>query len=394
MHRIEIRIPQKLFGVAVWTVLFLTALPVSHALAQKGKPKPPLPPPSPPIVTTQEIVYSTYNSQGIQSLVVADRDGTNRVVIDMGKWYHVPSWHPDGDEIIFSSAIPEPGIWSIRLNRGSPAGVSAATRLVPTIMTDGLTTPVWSPLPIDFQDGSNPRHVIAYADRPVGKTTNDIFIWDPETSSHNLTNDDSHWESYPTWSPDGSQLVIVHTSATGDYPYDMKLLTLGFGAVFCAGGQNVCEIAPQESLVRRLEPDPGASTLDCYVPADGDQPSPLCGPTIDILRPKFGNTGHEIALSSSGIWVVPLDAPEDAHNLIANIVNFPSGTAPSWSPDDRQIVYWGSISSKRTVCGRKNWNGLVKINSDGSPFSNGCYVEFIIDGPGRDPSWWRGTVQP
>ena len=372
--RSELNLLRKYFWMVVWTGLLFLAPSVNQALAQKGKPKPPPPPSSPPIVTTQEIVYSTGDS-----LVVTDNDGTNQVVIASGQWFNVPSWHPDGTEIIFSSAIPEPGIWSIKLNRGSPAGVSAATRLAATTLTDGLSTPVWSPLPIDFKDG-NPRHLIAYADRPVGKTNYEIFIWDPTTaSSYNLTNDDSHWESYPTWSPNGSQLVIVHTSATGDYPYDMKLLTLGFGAD-CPAGQSVCEIERQESLV-------------CYVPAEGDHPSPLCGPTIALLRPKFGNTGHEITLSSSGIWVVPLDAPEDARNLIADIANFPSGTSPSWSPDDRQIIYSGSIGSKRTVCGRKNWSGVVKINTDGSPFSNGCLVEFIIDGPGLTPSWWRGGLQ-
>jgi Tol biopolymer transport system component len=209
-------------------------------------------------------------------LVVVNRDGTNQTVIASGQWYNVPSWHPDGNEIIFSGAIPETGIWSIRLNRGSPSGVSPPRRIVPQTVWGGVTTPVWSPLPIDFQDGLPPRHVIAYGDRPAGKTNNDIFLWDPETAtSYNLTRDDNHYESYPTWSPDGLQLVIVHTSATGDYPYDMKLLTLGFGAD-CPAGQSVCEIAPQESLARRLEPDPGTSTPDCYVPAGATQPSPLC----------------------------------------------------------------------------------------------------------------------
>lgn len=394
MQRSETNLLRKFFWMVVWTGLLFLAPSVNQALAQKGKPKPPPPPPSPPIVTTQEIVFGTHNSQGIQSLVVADRDGTNRVVIDSSKWYHVPSWHPAGDEIIFSSAIPEPGIWTIKLNRGSPAGVSVATRLVPTTMTDGLTTPVWSPLKINFKDGSDPRHVIAYADRPVGKTTTDIFIWDPETvSSYNLTNDDSHWEFYPTWSPDGSQLVIVYTSATGDYPYDMKLLTLGFGGD-CPAGRSVCETQPQESLVRRISPDPGSSVNDCYVPVGATEPSPLCGPTTALIRPKFGNTGQHIVLSADGIWTVPLDAPETAENLFAIIANFPSGSGPSWSPDDSQIIYRGSVGSQRSVCGKKNWEGIARINFDGAQFSNGCYVEFLINGPSRDPSWWRGAAQP
>ena len=75
-------------------------------------------------MTTQEIVYWTYNNQGVHSLVVADKDGSKQTIIDSGKWYNVPSWHPNGDEIIFSSAIPETGIWSIKLNRGSPTGSS------------------------------------------------------------------------------------------------------------------------------------------------------------------------------------------------------------------------------------------------------------------------------
>jgi hypothetical protein len=116
--------------------------------------------------------------------------------------------------------------------------------------------------------------------------------------------------------------------------------------------------------------------------------------TTTLIRPKFGNTSQGVALSSDGLWVVPLDAPEDAYNLIANIANFPSGSNPSWSPDDNQIIYRGSVGSQRSVCGKKNWNGIVKINVNGAQFSNGCLVEFVITGPAQDPSWWRGPVQP
>jgi hypothetical protein len=364
--------------------IFLFLFLMDSGFAQKGKPKPPPTPPPAPVVTTQEIVYSTSNNQGVQFLVVANADGSGQITIASGQWYNVPSWHPNGNEIIFSSAIPKPGIWSIKLNRNSSTGVSPATRIVPQNFWGGQTTPVWSPISIDFQDSHGPRHVIAYADRPANRTNLNIFLWDPATeSSFNLTHEENHWESYPTWSPDGSHLVIVQTSATGGYPYDMKFLSLAFGTDDCGLGQNAC-VTAQQSLVRRISPDPGPSIPDCYAPS-----SPLCGDTTALLRPKFGNTGEEIALGGD-LWIVPISDPAAAYNLIANIAHFPSGSRPNWSPDDTQIIYQGSIGSQRTVCGKKNWQGIARINANGDQFSNGCYVEFLINGPAQDPSWWRG----
>jgi hypothetical protein len=161
----------------------------------------------------------------------------------------------------------------------------------------------------------------------------------------------------------------------------MKLLDLAFGTDDCGPGQIAC-VTAQQSLVRRISPD----LPDCSPPS-----SPLCGDTIALLRPKFGNTGEEIALGNIGdLWIVPISDPAAAYNLIADIANFPSGSSPSWSPDDTQIIYRGSIGSQRTVCGKKNWQGIARINANGDQFSNGCFVEFVISGPTQDPSWWRG----
>jgi Tol biopolymer transport system component len=369
-----------IFWTVVWTELLFLAPSVNQALAQKGKPKPPPPPPPAPVVTDQDVVYRTYDKQGTQYLVVAKNDGTNQVIIDQGKWYNSMSWHPDGEGILFTSSIPQSGIWSIRFQRNSPAPV-------PTLLKAGnvaiRTSPGWSPVPLPFPD-SEARHVIAYSHKPTGGKWR-IRLWEPTSGKIlELTGERDFNYGHPSWSGDGSQLqlVVTETSAEDGYPYDLKLLTLGPG-LGCPVDWSVC-LTEESSLVRRIDPDQG----DCY------EPSQLCGDTIAILSPSFSNTGDEIAVTSDGgIWLIDKTSPAgNGTEILSNSVDIPWGTHSTWSPDDTEIMYRAAIGTT-PICGVKNWEGIMKVKLDGT-YPNGCRVQFLIKAPAHEPSWWRGAVQP
>jgi TolB protein len=191
----------------------------------------------------QKMAAVGYASQSTSSIYVFGVEDGNltRLTNTSGVWDSEPSWSPDGARIAFTRIYPDQGkreeVWVMDADGGdqhwigveglaakwSPDGsrfIYTSNRSgnyeIYTSNIDGTNErqwtntsanesfPTWSP------DGSR----IAYSastgewNTMENTTTNEIYVMDAEgTNVHQLT-DNTAYDSYPRWSPDGSLIVF------------------------------------------------------------------------------------------------------------------------------------------------------------------------------------------
>jgi Tol biopolymer transport system component len=169
----------------------------------------------------------------------------------------------------------------------------------------------------------------------------DAVVTDPEIPPENTTDTNLSEESWPAWSPDGTQTTFDLVNGLGRDIWVMDFVT-------DPDGSN-----PQGLNRTNLSNDPDSgNTISSWKP-DGTK----------IAFAALRDTDFEI-------YVINSDGSE-----LTNLTNnSASDNAPSWSPDGTRIAFWSDRGSNRDI---------YVMNADGSGLAR------LTDDPGRDtsPTW-------
>jgi TolB protein len=226
--------------------------------------------------------------------------------------------------------------------------------------------------------------------------TNDteVFIVDPVTGdAFNLTKAPASEERYPSWSPDGRQ--VVFTSDRGDgRTYDLYLLDadgtnlrqlthLAAGSVaywpsWTADGRWVYFNEGTASVIGRVHPDGTSveivtSGRDGHISPDGTR----------IVYTERGGRGW-------GVFTMDTTG-RNRRQIVPNESEI-GGVAPVWSSDGRRIAYSGQVDQVAEIftCdadGSRNeqLTHLGKISSSPAFSPDGRYLTFRV----TDFAYWR-----
>ena len=222
--------------------------------------------------THRELIHRAASSSTMTSGLA--KPSTSEVV-------HELSWSPAAYKQYVYSSSNDIGDYDVFLSGGSPIGASE--------FADGGAQ--WSP------QGTK----VVFTSSRTGD--GDLYLVDAadlSTAPVRLTSHEGASGVYPTWSPDGKQLVYVAHSKMGDNLWWMP--------------------STQHNPIR-ITRNKGSQT-----------------------RPTFSPNGRDVAYyvknETSGqfdIYVFTIGAPSDPKKIVSDVV--PNTSGPVWSPDGRFMVY-------------------------------------------------------
>lgn len=137
-----------------------------------------------------QIAFSRVQGR-VQELAVMDWDGAGlRNVTSNGSQNILPSWHPGGGQLLYTSFVRStPDLWMIPSGGGRPKRIS--TR--PGLNTGGVFAPDGGKLALTLSiDGNSEIYLLTASGEIIKRLTSAPSI-----------------DSSPTWSPDGGQIAFV-----------------------------------------------------------------------------------------------------------------------------------------------------------------------------------------
>jgi dipeptidyl aminopeptidase/acylaminoacyl peptidase len=267
-----------------------------------------------PIVLGDGEEWIAYEGiEGFVELVRPDGSGRHRVLSNTDAWQGTPDWSPDGRQLVFARGNGSASnIWITDADGSGGRALTPDTeRCGPCLYQDWTR---WSP------DGQS----IAFVNQEFDISRHlrsDLAIADVATGAvRTVVSSDTQKFSSPSWSPDGSRIVLsvatYRTLATADRD-DSSLLSLELAIVDVS--------AAEPALV----PIPGLPALPG--------------------RPAWSPDGTRIAFTAgdSGSGSAIYTASPDGGDVV-ELDRTPPGAVletPAWTPDGQHVLYVTSASS-------------------------------------------------
>ncbi|WP_147915545.1 DUF11 domain-containing protein [Ruania zhangjianzhongii] len=263
-----------------------------------------------------------------------------------------PAFSPNGSQIVFSAQQSAGAEWHLMIGDVLPAaegpGVSDVRALdYPTLTGAADYQPAWSP---DGQHLAFVREYPAEGERGADGPQVQILDWDsgtltelPLPAGPAVTHTDSRWAAAPTWSPDGSGLLV--TGNVGEQPMD-------------AFGPTDPDTSSTGSLwYYHLDTDTVHHVTVSEEGCGGDDP---CNVPIEARTAAWSPDPSIVAVapeSSSGAWQLTL--PEDLPPAGSNDLVLAEGAEPidtdielpplqdlAWDPDGSALYATADQSSQ------------------------------------------------
>ncbi|MHC4991874.1 MAG: TolB family protein [Planctomycetota bacterium] len=267
----------------------------------------------PPSPANPEIAYLEDGA-----VWVMNADGSNQTPLFEGGVVHSVSWSTDGTQLAMTADVGELfGIWTIDADGTNLSLVKEMH------WTSYLWDLQWSPAPT--ADGFEKVLFIELTDEgPDG--TFDVFAINADGTglAHLVNTPLPYMEVACTWSPDATRIAVIEDELDMMIVYDLGLVG---GALGVTGSAEIPNLPP---------------SLD----------------DVDWAR-----TQNRVAVSSfvagsannSELWIIDLD---DETSRFQITFDEDWDGMPSWSPDDTQLAYFRSASSRKE-------KGIRTVSSDG-----------------------------
>lgn len=257
----------------------------------------------------------------------------------------------------------------------------------------------------------------------------DIYVMNADGTSPTRLTVNEQFDSWPSWSPDGSRVAYVHEPVDSAAGNTMEIYVMN------ADGSNPTRLTVNNAIdyMPSWSPDGSriafisnrayeaagydySSPCDIYVmKADGTNPTRLTTNGVDS-RIAWSPDGSRIAYSDGGIWVMKADGTNPTRLVV--------GEQPAWSPDGTRIAFtaWQNSADRILVMKADGTNPTFLVDGSQPTWSpDSARIAFVggsdiyrinTDGTGKiglttshtygnvkdAPAWWgptaSGTITP
>ena len=300
-----------------------------------------------------QIAFTSMRNGGNRAIYVMDVDGKNQHRLTNnrhGDWS--PSWSPDGKRIVFVSDrdghVHARHGWSTAEIYVMDADGENPQNLTNNPADDGF--PSWSP------DG---KQIVFQSDR-VDFRNPEIYVMDTDGRNEQRLTENPNGDKYPSWSPDGKRIAFSSIRREEHFSYEIYVMD--------ADGGN------QQRLTENLKND---------------------------LFPSWSPDGERIAFASDRkgdgvnfeIYVMDADGANQ-HRLTENRQ---LDWTPSWSPDGERIAFMSRRDGNREVY-VMDADGGNQRNLTNNPHDECCpswfNSPFSVSPAGKKFTIWGWLKQP
>lgn len=351
-----------------------TVTPTSVLPTDTSTPLPPTPtltpvPPTPtPVGGGSGQIAFVSNRDGNREIYLMNVDGSGQTNLTKhGADDEWPTMSPDGTRIAFISwrDEPNPRVCSRDGSCNTEIYLTNADGTGLTRLTDipGMESfPVWSP------DGTQ----IAFISWRNGKQ--DVYVMNADGSNQtNLTNDPGV-DLYPAWMPDGTQIVFL---STRDNAFQFYVVNIdGSGLTMLDSGLPPSEFTPSQTVYFATTFEDGELGYYLFAVGGGGAQSMNDDGLALGEFPAWSPDGTRIAFHSDrdgnmDVYVMSADRPELARLTDSDAIDM----FPAWSPDGTKIVFHSFRDGNVEI---------YVMNADGTGLTR------LTDNGAEDlcPAWW------
>ncbi|HUT99728.1 MAG TPA: CsgG/HfaB family protein [bacterium] len=177
----------------------------------------------------------------------------------------------------------------------------------------------------------------------------EIFVMDSDGRNQTQLTNNTSWDSYPAWSPDGRRIAFS-SDPTGEIEFEIFVMD--------ADGRNQTQLTTEGGMYPAWSPDSRriafiihskrTYNMEVFVmDADGHNLTQLTEYAASMYGPAWSPDGHRIAFESvstgkvgSEIFVMDADGRNQTQ------LTTRGGYCPAWSPDGRRIAFQSKRDGK------------------------------------------------
>jgi TolB protein len=252
------------------------------------------------------IAFTLRDQPGRLQIFTENLDGSNQRQLTFEGDNGRPDWSPDGKKIAFGS-----------IQNGTPRlAVMDADGSNKRFLVGGALDPDWSP------DGN--QIALSRAGVSVdGQIRPQIWLMNVDGSNLRQITQGSTIGGWPSWSPDGTQMVFNVLKNLGS-PTDPQPEV----GIMNADGTNQRILTTEDRVNVRHEPDGTTTVLETAHDAGGAVWSP-----VDNRIAFWSGIENQYGQ----VWVINADGT--GSKQLTETPNHRSSDDPSWSPDGKQIIF-------------------------------------------------------